>query len=122
MPNNLTPEQIANGWQDYKTFTESLSEKEVKSKEGLLFQILEPRPFGAFKVNTFTDWGFTQRIELDDVTTCFYRRLIPALPNQVVISREDAEFIIREMRFRNGSLTENQELYWDNLQAKLEGK
>ena len=116
MTTNLTPDLKAQGWKP-------IGEVRNEPDDGIYY-ILEPRPHSAFLEHaprvTKTDLLFYMRDY--PVKKIFYRRLIPVLPNQVIISREDAEFITQQMRFRNGSLTENQELYWENLQAKLEGK
>lgn len=114
MTNKLTPKQITDGWRNISEI--------VNEPDDGMFQLGNYHPRTENKIQFTREIWEGKPIQTYLNALDIYRRLIPALPNQVVISREDAEFIIREMRFRNGSLTENQELYWDNLQAKLEGK
>lgn len=82
MTNNLTPEQIADGW---KHISEIVNEPDGFVQLG---------DFCPYKPDIIVEGSAIYIGDIDCYPKSdFYRRLIPALPNQVVISREDAEVI-----------------------------
>lgn len=121
---NLTPEQIADGWKPIS--------KIVNEPDAGVFQILEPRLHGAFKEHpaTFSKRDLELYFENYAGKVIFYRRLVPALPNQVVISREDARFAANMLALLlaqyeanpNGEYYIKMSSLINDLRAKLEGK
>lgn len=121
---NLTSEQIADGWKHISEI--------VNEPDGVLIQEMEYRNKNSFFTDLVTPMTPKRRQAWLDTDfrisfTCrFYRRLIPALPNQVVISRGDAEAFI-EFAVNGGALYSDESVCLldtavTRLRAKLEGK
>ena len=123
MTTNLTPEQIADGW---RNISEIVNEPDWTRYETADYAYSS----GGFKIDIQNCYVLRplQKIGYGEPlpNVSFYRRLIPALPNQVVIvERERLLELLNGCEIPPDVQTEAQIKYVDaitRLRAKLEGK
>ena len=121
MTNNLTPKQIADGWRHISEI--------VNEPDDGMFQLGNYHPRTENKIQFTREIWEGKPIQTYLNALDIYRRLIPALLNQVVIvERDDVDFMMAILFGATHQIQPNSHMIekcnnlYDRLRAKLEGK